>query len=665
MKLLLVLMLLIPAFGQEQQQAAAPAQAQAQATAPAKAEEKPAASPAPAGEQWVNGSFELGYRWLTDVRGNFQEYRSVINLGEGPKLFGADFTIQDPKRRLFDRIDVRASGWGGDPYTTGQLNARKLGVYDLSFDYRNISYFNAIPTFANPIAPAGFNEQSFDLHRRMYSFALDLRPGKQITPYLAFDRNTGYGHGVDTWVQDQNDEFAVPTLFRDSTNNYRGGVRFEFMRFHLTLEQGGTTYKDDDQTNYSGNNRCDRTNPVLGQTLVLTGLSQAYGIRGHSIYEKAMFTARAASWMDVYAQFLYSEPKTDVHFSDLANGNFALLSSLLFYSSQYTLGTGTAVQPHVSGNAGFELRPLRRLRIIESWMTDRYHDAASPVVAEALFFKTGAQNVPTSLNYAQVVNYNQQQTDVLFDLTSKLTVRGGYRYVWGDAGVLAGQLSQTGPFAVGTLKRNIGLAGLNFRPSEKLAVNLDYEGASSDNIYFRTSLNDYHKVRARARYQLLKQLSLQGSFLVLNNQNPSSDIHYDFQSRNNSISLFWTPGGGKRISVMGEYDRSTLRSDIGYLALFLAPATSSYRENAHTATSAIDISLPGVMGAKLTAGGSFFLSAGSRPTSFYQPLLRLSVPLQKHVAWNTTWQYYGFGESFYVFEGFHTHVFMTGVRVTP
>ena len=35
------------------------------------------------------------------------------------------------------------------------------------------------------------------------------------------------------------------------------------------------------------------------------------------------------------------------------------------------LGTGAANQPHTSGNFGFELRPFRRLRIIESWMTAR------------------------------------------------------------------------------------------------------------------------------------------------------------------------------------------------------------------------------------------------------------------------------------------------------
>ena len=59
-------------------------------------------------------------------------------------------------------------------------------------------------------------------------------------------------------MQDSNDEFAVPTLLRDSTNNYRGGVRIECNCFHVTLEVGGTTFKDDDLASYSGTNYGDR-----------------------------------------------------------------------------------------------------------------------------------------------------------------------------------------------------------------------------------------------------------------------------------------------------------------------------------------------------------------------------------------------------------------------
>ena len=341
MRFLLTLILtMVPALAQQadapskpaDQTAQAPAKPADQTTAPAAtpAPAKPAdqttaaaaspapSNPAPTGEQWFSGSLDLGYRFVAGPYGNYPEYRSVVNLGQGLVLEGLDFTIIDPKKRLFDRIDANAFGWGGEPYELAHLNARKQSAYDLVFDYRNIAFFDAVPSYANPIAPGGFNEQSFDTRRTSMTASLELRPGKRIIPYLVFDRNSGYGHGVDEWVQDSNDEFAVPTLLRDSTNNYRGGVRFEFKRFHVTLEQGGTTYKDDDQSTFSGNNLGDRTSPVFGQTLSLTNLQQTYGIRGTNVYSKGLLTAHPFSWMDVYGQFLYSDPKTTVNFNETA-----------------------------------------------------------------------------------------------------------------------------------------------------------------------------------------------------------------------------------------------------------------------------------------------------------------------------------------------------------
>ena len=123
-------------------------------------------------------------------------------------------------------------------------------------------------------------------------------------------------------------------------------------------------------------------------------------------------------------------------------------------------------------------------------------------------------------------------------------------------------------------RTTIGLGGFTYRATQKFNVNLDYEGASSDHIYFRTSLNDYSKGRARAKYQFNQALGLQARFTVLDNQNPDPSIKYSFRSRDNAISLFWTPAGGKRVSLMGEYDRSTVDSSISYLGLFLSPSTS-------------------------------------------------------------------------------------------
>ncbi|MGO9231270.1 MAG: hypothetical protein ACLQKA_18940 [Bryobacteraceae bacterium] len=681
MRFLLALLLTIPALAQTAPQtalapdqppagvapaAAATAQPAADQTTTAAPAPAAAGNPAPTASENFHGSIDFGYRWLGDVHGSMDEYRSVVDLAQGPRLFGLDLIWRDPKKRFFDQIDLRADGWGGEPYRSAHLDARKRSLYDFNFDYRDIAYFNALPSFANPGAPGGFDEQSMDIRRRTLNSGLDLFPGGHFVPYLAFDHNAGSGSGMETWVQDSTNEYAVPTLLSDSTENYRGGVRIEYSRFHLTLEEGGTTYKDDDQASDATLLTGGNTTLIFGQTLSLSSLQQAYGIRGHSTYSKVLFTSHLAPWFDVYGQFLYSEPKTDIHFSEIANGNFLDISQLLFYSSLSTMGTGTDNQPHTTGSIGFEMRPFRRMRVIGSLVTDRYHDAAAPNIA---IDGTAPGQVFAELSgfagYTEYVNYNQQQVDLIYDLSNRITLHGGWRYVWGDAQTFPSTESETGPPATGQLRRNTGMGGLTYRVIEKLTLNLEFEGASSDDVYFRTSLNDYQKARARARYQLAKALSLQANIQVLNNRNPAPGVNYIFQSRDNALSIFWTPDAAKRISVMGEYDRSTMSSNIDYLTLpFFTSAVSQYRDNAHSATTAINFALPGLKDGKLTLGGSMFVSSGSAPSRYYEPLARVSVPVGKHVSWNAQWQYYGYGQSFYLYDGFRANSFVTGVKLT-
>ena len=168
MRLLFFMMSLLPLAAQQTTPPAPPS-----ATADAKPEIKqPSASPVPAAESWLSGSIDLGYRWRTDVAGSFDTYRSIVNLGSGPKLLGVEFTLADPKRRAFDQAHVRAYSWGDDPYSTFHLDAKKAKLYDFSADYRNIAYFNFLPSYADPLLVRGIvlNEQSFDTRRRFANF---------------------------------------------------------------------------------------------------------------------------------------------------------------------------------------------------------------------------------------------------------------------------------------------------------------------------------------------------------------------------------------------------------------------------------------------------------------------------------------------------------------
>jgi hypothetical protein len=630
----------------------------------------------PTTENWITGSVDFGYRWVSEG-GSFPTYRTFVDLGSGPKLLGAEFTITDPKHRAFDTIKVRATGWGDEPYETAHIDVSKAKFYDFSADYRDIAYFSALPSFADPLLANGItlSEQTFDTRRRFASVRLDLRPGSWLIPYLAFDRDSGSGTGVTTFVSDTN-EFPVPNTLRDETNLYRGGVRIERRHFHVTLEEGGTTFKDDQSVFQSpgATNFGNVLTPIFGETTDLTNLMAAYGIRGSSRYSKGLFTANPVSWLDLYGQFLFSQPQTTVNYQQYDTGNYLLQSQLLFYTSQAYLVSAASKLPHTTGSFGAEIRPLRRVRLVESWLTDRLHNsgAASSLNTLGSIGSTGLGSTTVSaqmlaaLTSSLITNYNQAEADVFVDATSKLILHGGYRYVWGEAGDAV--LPPEGLISAdqARLRRNVAIGGLTYRPIQRVSISADAESASSGGAYFRTSLYNYQKIRAQARYQALKALSVTADFNALINRNPVAGVNYDYRAQQESLSLLWSPQ--KAWDFEGSYTRSTLRSDIGYLEPEdLAPQTSLYRDNAHTASALFNWRLPPVgriTGAKLTAGGSLFISSGSLPTRYYQPLATVLVPAGKHAAWFAEWRYYGYGEPIFLLEGFRAQLITTGLRLS-
>jgi hypothetical protein len=661
MKALIAMLVGLPLLAQQ------PAATPAPATTPAATADAP--SPAPSTEPVLTGWIDLGYRWGTGVGGSFDTYRSIINLGSGPKFLGADFTLTDPKHKWFDTIQVRADSWGDEPSSSLHVEAKKSGVYDFNADYRDFAYFNFLPSYADPLLGTGvvLDEQSFDTRRKIAALSLDIRPGHWWTPYFGWDHDSSGGTGATVFVSDGND-YPVPNTLSDSTELYRAGVRFEKPRFHVTLEEGGTTFKSDQslyQNPQGSTNYGNVSAPILGQTLDLTNLLAAYGIGGSSAYTKALLTATPTTWLDIYGQFLFSQPDSQVNYQQTDTGSLYLQSQALFYSSEQNLITASSQQPHTSGSFGAEIRPLKRVRIVESWLTDRLHDAGSSASTQTLVLSPYAA-IPLSSLLATTLasNYSQEAIDIFYDATSKLTLRGGYRFVWGDSSYAFLPPEGLASSAQEQLRQNIGVGAATFRPSQKISVTGEFEGGASSGVYFRTSLYDYQKVRAQVHYQPLQSLSISADFTLLNNQNPLAGTNYDYSASQESLSFYWSPHG-KIFDIQGTYSRSDLKSNISYLEPeTLTPQLSAYRDNAHTGSALFDLAWPHGrrFAPKLAAGGSFFISSGSQPTSYFQPTAKLWVPLGKHVNWFSEWQYYGFGEAFLLYQGFRTHLVTTGVR---
>jgi hypothetical protein len=669
MKLLFLTAFILPLAAQTPPAAPAAAAAttppaEAQTPAPtAGAAAAPAPSPVPVSEGWLTGYIDLGYQWLAGPGGSFETYRSVVNLGSGPRLTGADFTILDPKRRLFDRIRVRAYDWGDNPYSTLHVFANKQGIYEINAEFRRLSYFNDLPSYADPLlgTAGAIDEQSFDTRRTIGSFSLDLLKGRMFSPFLGYDRDSSGGHGV-TVFETNGDQFAVPDTVRDSTNLFRGGIHIAGRRFHITLEEGGTTFRNDQNT-YTATklapNPGNSSVPIFGQTLNLSSLLQDYGIRGNSKYTKAILTANPFSWLDFYGTFLYSEPTDNVNYKQYNNGSFILESQLLFYTGEQYLATAASKLPHTSANIGWEIRPLKRIRVLQSWSTDRLHNAASATEADTLLASGLSLPIDTVLESVLATNFSQADTSVIWDVNRNVILRGGYRYTWGSGDDAT--MPAEGVLAVNreSIRRQMGSGAATWRATDKFSLTGETEIASSGGEYFRTSLYNYRKARALGRYRLSNTLHLSATYNILSNRNPNLDASYKFLVHQESAAISWTPAK-KNYSFEGSYEHCSYQSHIGYLIpQTLSSAESIYREDCHTISGYFN---GGYRGARLIAGGSAVLTSGSRPTTYYQPTVKLTAPLRKHIGWFAEWHYYGFGETFYMYESFRAHVFTTGLR---
>ena len=664
------------------QDAPAPVAATVAATAAAPAAEAP--SPVPSSENWLTGYVELGYRTQTGIAGSEATYRSIVNLGEGLKLSGTDFTILDPKKRLFERLRIRAYDWGGDPWSSFHIFVEKRGIYKFLGDYRNLTYFNNLASYADPTLPRGvvLDQQSFDTKRRMGSWALELFNGRLLSPYVMYDRDSSSGRNVSVFRTDGN-EFAIPELSRDATNLYRAGVHVTLRRFHVTVEQGASVFRSDQNSNVSAGsstNPGNNLNPVLGQPIYLSSLLRATGVRGNGAFSRLTGTATLSSWLDVYGHYMYANPHNDVNFQQLATGSFVVLSQALFYSTGQSILTATANLPHKGGNFGWDLHPARRFRVTQAWTTDRLDSRATAVTLDRLALAASTPLGNSTLGYTTLGNStlgntnsllnasdNRLETNAFVEGPRHVTFRGGYRYVWGDSqgAILPAAGLPGAQFA--TLRRQVGLGGITWRPGTRWSAAADAEVGRGSGAWFRTSLYDYRKVRATGSAKLTSTLRLSLDYRTLHNDNPYSGVSYRFDTHQEAASLNWAPKG-ERLDLQASYEHCGYNSSIAYLQpQILVSAVSNYREACHTMSGLVSASLKSPvkgMPIKLLAGGSAVLTAGSRPTTYYQPTARVNVPLTKKIGLFAEWRYYGLNETFYMYEAFRTHILTTGLRFT-
>ena len=630
------------------------------------------ATPAPAAEQGFkfgmyegHTNSEVGYRWVSDVAGSQDMYRSMINLGEGPKLLHSDLSLRAKygSGGLFDRLDMSLDNWGGDPYSSMRLSMGRSDLYEFRADYRKFDYYNFIPTYANPLFAQGslFSQHSLDTAYRSTDLEFKLFPTSRIRPFVGYTRTSGFGPGFTTTSLTGN-EFVLNSRWQYSSDEYRGGVEILVPTLALTVEEGYRLLRNDsaayDTTTNPGNGNSP---PYLGQPVTLTSLNRGYHDRTSMPVTKLMAKWTPYSFIKFTGRYAYSMADLDsTSLGEVRTGSLVSLEDRLYYRSALDGFSASGKQPNQNGAFTLEFSPFSRFTFLDQFQTQRNHISGEAILATTYYgakslsggskvFDTKAQHL---LDSFLVFNhtYNQVEGDV--DLGFGFVARGGYRYSFVETS-LSNTQDGINDSDRGEYSQQTGIFGLTFRPGRWLRLGVDYENNTAAGRLLRTDLLDYNQFKFDFSFEPIRTLSLTGSVSLLGNRFEHDDIDQRAHNRAYNFAVGYVPN--ERFSLNLDYQHSDILSAMDIvLPQTLDLAQSYFSERGSSVGGSLGIDF--YHGLRTDLGYRVILSAGSFPLNYYQPFASLTIPLRGHIAVKASWQYFGYNEKGTSVEDFRTHM---------
>ncbi len=607
---------------------------------------------------------EVGYRWVSDIAGNRDMYRSMVNLGEGIKLLRSSLSLRavPGTGALFDRLDLSLNSWGGDPYNTMRFSVGRMDLYEFRADYRNLNYYNFIPTYANPLLARGgrLGQHSLNVTYRTTDLELKLFPTRKIRPYAGYSRSSGFGPGFTTYGPTGN-EFLLGTRWQYNADDYRGGVEFRFSRWNLTLEQGYRFFSNDTSASQSGDPVGNNPRPFLGQPIVLDTLGRSYHDRTKLPFSKILTVLTPLKNLTITGRYVYAMADVESELGQIGTGNLASLEDSLLYKTAADSFDTRAKKPSHSGGFVIEYSPFSRLTLLNHFETRNYHISGSALLG-SVFYSARPLSGPTGPTSDRriervsdsVLSYDQtrNQAEFEFDLGRGFAIHAGHRYSFVETTLQSGD-EFGGESESGNVTQQTGIGGFSYSRGQWLRLMLDYENTHSDDALMRTDLFDYDQFRFDWRVRLKKNLSTTGRVAFLRNSNAQSDIDLKSHRRNYAVSLSYEPAD--RFALSLDYSRTNIYSNLAILLPQTLDADRSLFDERSDAVGGT-LGLQIYRGNRVEFGYRAILNLGSYPLNYHQPFASLSIPLPNHLTWRTNWQYFGYNEKVASLQDYRGHL---------
>ncbi len=436
------------------------------------------------------GNFMFGYR-AVDTSGANDKYREDINLEKGVRLFNFNLTYlaTDDLKKLFDRIDMNVTNFGGDPFETFSLSIQKYGAYKFKYDRRKSDYF-----YDEQIGPFGFfDRNSFDFSRVSDSGLFSLTLNKNINVFMNFDRTTKTGASVATYDVERL-EIETDKPVSEKFFEVAFGFDVHISRYSLVFEERVQDYQNANSLFLPGlaDGGTDAEYPTALSTF---RLNQPYDFKSN--FHTFRVNARPFDNLIVKGSAMLSQQDTDLTYSEQAAG--------IDYLNR-------AFTTDLSGRGQFE----RKIRLYDLDLTYLLFNkwAVIGAVRYNNFDQTGSLTV-NGVRETGDFGYDTLgfEAGLQYQFTPRLTLTAGYRHEErnlknpeaeegedeNEEMASPEAYFQTVTFAEKTVRNGLfGNVKWNFK---NLKLTLDYQHGSYDDPFTLISPTLFDRFRATARCQ--------------------------------------------------------------------------------------------------------------------------------------------------------------------
>lgn len=547
----------------------------------------------PAGsEKFRNqGEVTVGYRFA-DVGGYFPQYQQMFDLKDGFRLF--DFTLHgnspDRSNPFADSYSLTASGLGGDPFSTAELQVGKTNLYDFRVQWRQSTYYwnqnddAVLPitlAASTPLSTGLTANHNWDTVRKLGSAAFTVHATNRLRFSFEFAKTTNNGPLLTTRSLDffnapaywgayaRANPYPLNAPLHDETDRLTGGVDYSWRGWDFHYRAGFQSFDESVALNLVSPGEVSINPAVLSTQEPLSQLSWSQARRLTTPVSEFSYRGKVRDDLELRGGYNYARyrgPATlDMFVSGIAPASTGALTP-------YTVSEGGRTfitEPDHDVNQGLTWR------VRDWWAVNvdyRYLRQTSEADGSVQSVFNGAQSVGSS-DVVWRNGLSELLLGMVFTPRPGLVLSPGIRLSKSDIETFENGVIDDAR----TLRTNNVRPELRFsyRPLERLSFKGDLYSSTNGASY--TAITPHTRLvgRLATRFEILPNLSIE------NDLNISSarlvDSNYHNRIRANTITMSYVLND--QFSAFGSFGYESFFADGNIVyARGTSPLTSTIRD---------------------------------------------------------------------------------------